>query len=140
MAGALTAVGLLAVRTGIDTAPPGYDPPATAIWVGLTLALILPLALRRRFPLTVLVTITAVFFPYRIVDLPDLTVSVVVWWLALYSAGAYGAVGRRDWVGPSTSWPPSVSWPTACSPSMVPSCGDRFCSATCSSSSSTWSS
>ena len=94
----LAAVGLLAVRTGIDTAPPGYDPPPTAVWVGLTLALILPLAWRRRFPLTVLVAITAVFFPYRIVDLPDLTVSVVAWWLALYSAGAYGAPGRRDWV------------------------------------------
>ena len=94
----LAAIGLLAVRVGIDTAPPGYDPPPTWAWVTLTLALILPLTWRRRFPLTVLVVITAVFFPYRIVDLPDLTVSVVAWWLALYSAGAYGLPGRRDWV------------------------------------------
>ena len=43
---ALTTVGLLAVRTGIDTAPPGHDLPPTTVWVGLTLALILPLALR----------------------------------------------------------------------------------------------
>ena len=98
MAVALGAVGLLALRVGIDTAPPGSDPPPTAVWVGLTLALILPLTWRRRFPLTVLVTVTAVFFPYRLVDVPDLTVSVVVWWLALYSAGAYGSPRRRDWV------------------------------------------
>ena len=98
MAVALAAVGLLALRVGIDTAPPGSDPPPTAVWVGLTLALILPLTWRRRFPLTVLVTVTAVFFPYRLVDVPDLTVSVVVWWLALYSAGAYGSPRRRDWV------------------------------------------
>ncbi|MGI8807136.1 MAG: sensor histidine kinase [Acidimicrobiales bacterium] len=98
VAGVLAVVGLLAVQVGMDTGPPGYDPPSTAVWVGLTLALILPLAWRRRFPLTALVTITAVFFPYRIVDLPDLTVSVVAWWLALYSAGAYGSRRRRDWV------------------------------------------
>ena len=98
MAVALGAVGLLALRVGIDTAPPGSDPPPTAVWVGLTLALILPLTWRRRFPLTVLVTVTAVFFPYRLVDVPDLMVSVVVWWLALYSAGAYGSPRRRDWV------------------------------------------
>jgi signal transduction histidine kinase len=95
-AGVLAVLGVLAVRVGIDTAPAGYRPPPTAVWVGLTLALVLPLAFRRRFPLAVLVVITAVFFPYRLTDVPDLTVSVVVWWLALYSAGAYGDPRRRD--------------------------------------------
>jgi signal transduction histidine kinase len=94
----LAALGVLAVRVGIDTALPGYRPPPTAVWVLLTLALILPLAWRRRFPLSVLAVVTVVFFPYRLVDVPDLTVSVVVWWLALYSAGAYGRPRRRDLV------------------------------------------
>ncbi|MGY1702553.1 sensor histidine kinase [Geodermatophilus sp. SYSU D00766] len=89
-AAVLAVLGVLAVRVGIDTAPPGYLPPPAGVWVGLTLALVLPLALRRRCPLAVLIVVTVVFFPYRIVDVPDLTVSVVVWWLALYSAGAYG--------------------------------------------------
>jgi signal transduction histidine kinase len=89
----LVALGLLAVRVGIDTAPTGYRPPATPVWVALTVALVGPLAWRRSHPLAVLTAITVVFFPYRLVDVPDLTVSVVVWWLALYSAGAYG----RGW-------------------------------------------
>ncbi|WP_138735737.1 sensor histidine kinase [Modestobacter excelsi] len=97
-AGVLAVLGLLAVRVGIDTAPAGYRPPPTPVWVGLTLALVLPLAVRRRSPLAVLVVITAVFFPYRLTDVPDLTVSVVVWWLALYSAGAYGDPRRRNGV------------------------------------------
>jgi len=92
----LAALGLMAVRVGIDTALPGYRPPPTAAWVGLTLALILPLAWRRRFPLTVLLGVTVIFFPYRLADVPDLTVSVVVWWLALYSAGAYGRAPWKD--------------------------------------------
>ena len=94
----LAGLGVMAVRVGIDTAPPGYRPPPTAEWTLLTLALVLPLAWRRRFPLTVLLVVTAVFFPYRLTDVPDLTVSVVVWWLALYSAGAYGSGRWRDWV------------------------------------------
>jgi len=92
----LAVLGVLAVRVGIDTAPPGYRPPPAGVWVGLTLALVLPLALRRRCPLAVLIVVTVVFFPYRIVDVPDLTVSVVVWWLALYSAGAYGQERWRN--------------------------------------------
>jgi signal transduction histidine kinase len=86
----------MAVRVGIDTAPPGYRPPPTVVWVSLTLALVLPLAWRRHYPLLVLIVVTVVFFPYRIVDVPDLTVSVVVWWLALYSAGAYGHPRWKD--------------------------------------------
>ncbi len=97
-AAVLAVLGVLAVRVGIDTAPAGYRPPPTGVWVGLTLALVLPLALRRRCPLSVLIVVTVVFFPYRIVDVPDLTVSVVVWWLALYSAGAYGQGRGRHWV------------------------------------------
>jgi signal transduction histidine kinase len=97
-AAVLAILGVLAVRVGIDTAPAGYRPPPAGLWVGLTLALVLPLALRRRCPLAVLVVVTVVFFPYRIVDVPDLTVSVVVWWLALYSAGAYGQARWRNWV------------------------------------------
>jgi len=93
----LAALGVMAaVRVGIDTSPPGYRPPPTVVWVLLTLALVLPLAWRRRFPLVVLVVVTVVFFPYRWLDVSDLTVSVVVWWLALYSAGAYGQGAWRN--------------------------------------------
>jgi ABC-type uncharacterized transport system permease subunit len=45
-----------------------------------------------------LLVVVIVFFPYRIVAIPDLTVSVVVCWLALYSAAAYGERQWRDWV------------------------------------------
>jgi signal transduction histidine kinase len=66
------------------------------VWTGLTVALVAPLAWRRSHPLLVLTVVTVVFFPYRLIDVPDLTVSVVVWWLALYSAGAYGLGRWRD--------------------------------------------
>src|SRR3954447_22430795 len=95
---ALTTVSVLAVQVAIETAPPGYVPPSAGEVLLLTPALTMPLALRRRFPLAVLVLITAVFFPYRIADIPDLTVSIVVYWLALYSAGAYGSPRWRDLV------------------------------------------
>ena len=94
----LVTLGLLAVRVGIDTAPAGYRPPPTPVWIALTVALTGPLAWRRSHPLAVLTVVTVVFFPYRLIDVPDLTVSVVVWWLALYSAGAYG---RGRWRTPA---------------------------------------
>jgi signal transduction histidine kinase len=93
---ALTWVGLLSVRTAIDAGGDALDPPPTAVWVGLTIALMMPLALRRRAPLVTLLVVTGVFFPYRSVDVPDLSVSVVAWWLALYSAGAYSTSRWRD--------------------------------------------
>lgn len=94
----LAATGILAVEVGVATSLPTADRPGPALRVALALALILPLAFRRRFPLTVLLVVTAVFFPYRILEVPDLTISVVVWWLALYSAGAYGDPRWKDLV------------------------------------------
>ncbi len=90
----LAALGLLAVSVGIDGAGSTYDGPSRPVVVAVTLALTLPLALRRRFPFTVLVVVTLA--TWRIVDIPDLGVSIVVYWVALYSAGAYGRKDRRD--------------------------------------------
>ncbi len=97
IAAVLLAMTAVAVRLAIDAAPPGtYDTPSTAAWLTIVVALTLPLALRRRFPLSVLVAVTiANFF---VSDIRELGMSIIIYWVALYSAGAYGRPGRRDWV------------------------------------------
>lgn len=59
---------------------------------------LLPLAARRRFPLTVLVTVCAAFIAFRVLQVPEGTVSSVALFLALYTAGAHSVHPARDWV------------------------------------------
>jgi hypothetical protein len=54
----------------------------------LSAALMLPLAWRRRYPLTVLVIVGGVFLVYRYVGVWEGTASSIALFLALYSAGA----------------------------------------------------
>jgi signal transduction histidine kinase len=63
-----------------------------------TVALMVPLAWRRRYPLTVLVVVGAVFLVYRYVEVREITASSVALFLALFSAGALSQHRARDWV------------------------------------------
>ena len=93
VAGVLGLLGLLGVW-----AYEGFLEVPLAVAVALTAALAAPLAWRRRFPLSVLGLTTAVFVPYRLLQIPEATASSVVLFLALYSAGACGAARWRTQV------------------------------------------
>jgi signal transduction histidine kinase len=54
-----------------------------------------PLALRRRLPLVVLVVLTTAFVPLRVLEVPEVNITAVTLFIALYTAGAYGD-RRRD--------------------------------------------
>jgi signal transduction histidine kinase len=82
---------------------PSIETPATPALVVMLLAVTLPLALRRLYPITVAAAVVAAFIVGRMVLSPSLGVLpawegyVTVWacWLALYSAVVHRAVGRR---------------------------------------------
>jgi signal transduction histidine kinase len=93
---ALSLAGLtgLAVQTAIEIAPPGsYDAPPAWRWLAVVAALTLPLTWRRRFPLSVLVVVTIA--SYFVTDIQELGMSIIVYWVAVYSAAAYGDRRRR---------------------------------------------
>jgi signal transduction histidine kinase len=67
-----------------------YDDPAP-VWVSalLVLAGALPLAVRRRWPLVIAVVAAAVFAATQILRVPDILVSNIELFIALYTAGAW---------------------------------------------------
>jgi signal transduction histidine kinase len=72
------------------------DRLSTAAVVATTLAVTLPLAWRRRFPLSVASAVTAAFVVDRIVLQPvEPFVTMYAVWLGLYSAAVHGRPGRR---------------------------------------------
>jgi len=73
------------------------QPVHPALAIILTLAVILPLTLRRRFPLFVLLVINALLILYRLLDIPEGTATAYALLLALFSAGAYGSRRWRTW-------------------------------------------
>ncbi|MFC1892566.1 sensor histidine kinase [Chloroflexota bacterium] len=73
------------------------QPVHPALAIVLTLAVILPLTLRRRFPLFVLLVINALLILYRLLDIPEGTATAYALLLALFSAGAYGSRRWRTW-------------------------------------------
>jgi signal transduction histidine kinase len=58
-------------------------------------ALTIPLAVRRRFPVPVLVVGTIAYLPLTLLEVPEYNVAAVAYFIALYSAGAYGETGRH---------------------------------------------
>jgi signal transduction histidine kinase len=71
------------------------QPPMTAVVV-TTLAVTLPLAGRRRFPLSAATAVTVAFVVERVLlQSVEPFVTVYAVWLALYSAVVYGRPGRR---------------------------------------------
>ncbi|MFC1955901.1 sensor histidine kinase [Chloroflexota bacterium] len=73
------------------------QPVHPALAIVLTLAVILPLTLRRRFPLFVLLVINAFLILYRLLDIPEGTATAYALLLALFSVGAYGSRRWRTW-------------------------------------------
>jgi len=73
------------------------QPVHPVLAIVLTLAVILPLTLRRRFPLFVLLVINALLILYRLLDVPEGTATAYALLLALFSAGAYGSIRWRTW-------------------------------------------
>jgi signal transduction histidine kinase len=105
LADALLAVALLAlallsfeVMSSLLAGDPQHPVPDTA-WNTLGLAgIILPLTLRRRFPLSVLLVATTTSMVYTVVLGPfvELYVTVVALSVAVYSAAAHGRARRRN--------------------------------------------
>jgi len=73
------------------------QPVHPALAVAFTLAIILPLTLRRRFPLVILLVITVLLNVYRLLDIPEGTATAYALLLALFGAGAYGSQRWRTW-------------------------------------------
>src|SRR5690606_14421362 len=59
-------------------------------------ATVLPIALRRRFPLSVLTVVTAAFLVCRFEDVPEFTATSLALFIALFAAGAYSRHRMRD--------------------------------------------
>ena len=79
-------------------APSVRQTDATGVAIGLGV-MIIPLALRRRFPLAVLLACTAGFLVARIpLGALETTITQIVLSLALYSAAAHGRPRWRNWV------------------------------------------
>ncbi len=72
---------------------PSYQPPGLLWLVLTTTGLTVPLAWRRRFPLTVLAVVMGSFVTARLVGNPDVDVALFAIPIAVYSAGTYG--GKR---------------------------------------------
>ena len=67
-----------------------------ALAIALTLLLILPFTLRRRFPLAVLSFMTVAILVYRSLNIPESSFTLYALLLAFFSAGAYGTSPWRD--------------------------------------------
>ncbi len=68
-----------------------YARPAGAV---LLAGCIAPLAVRRRYPLAVLVVVVAALIPLRVIEVPEFTASALAVYLVFYTAGAYGGPRR----------------------------------------------
>ncbi|MDM4762272.1 sensor histidine kinase [Galbitalea sp. SE-J8] len=75
----------------------GLYPDPAPVWVSAIViaAHTLPLALRRRFPATVAVVISLAFFAAQRLHVPELLVTNIALFLALYTLGAWGRDRRR---------------------------------------------
>ena len=96
LAAALLALAAVTVPVFVlSQSPAGARPPlwATAAW---TLAITVPLALRRRFPATVACVVAAAFFLSQATGYPERLVSQISLFTALYTLGAWGAHRRRS--------------------------------------------
>jgi len=63
------------------------QPVHPVLAIVLTLAVILPLTLRRRFPIVILLVITALLNLYRLLDIPEGTATAYALLLAIFSGG-----------------------------------------------------
>jgi signal transduction histidine kinase len=104
-AAVLAAAALVSVYATLELLrqDPSFKEPAKPGILLAVLAVMLPLALRRRFPLAVACTVIGAFVVGRLVSHPDIPVlaawegTMTVWacWIALYSAVVHGRTSRR---------------------------------------------
>lgn len=78
------------------SALPELGTPVPVEDVALLALLALGVAFRRRYPLSVLIVTTALFLGVRIQGVPEGSLTAMILFLALFSAGAYSHHPRRD--------------------------------------------
>lgn len=129
MAAFLLLLGLVSLRVQVRVDDVSGVTNSIPWWVAVTwtVALHVPMAGRRRFPVTSGALVGAVFVGYRLWEVPEYTVSAITIFVSLVAVGHYG--GRfRDLVrGMSSSpwpgcWPSdwrSTRYPTSCAPSSA---------------------
>jgi hypothetical protein len=97
---ALLAFAALTIFIGHDLDPETAAQVQVQPWAeyALAAAVMLPLAWRRRYPLTVLVVVGAAFLAFRYAGVYEGTMSSIALFLALFTAGAQSQHPARDWV------------------------------------------
>lgn len=99
---ALAMLGFAALSVFIanDLDTEGEFSARVPLWAeyALTAALILPLAWRRRYPLSILIIVCAAFVVHRVAEVNEITMSSIALFLALFTAGALSQHPPRDWV------------------------------------------
>lgn len=103
--GALMLVGIRAEWPG-QARVSGWQAVMLIAW------LVVPLAFRRRTPLAALLVMTPALIAIGETMLPEYNWAVNAWWLALFSAGAYGNLPWRNWVRALAAaiWTGYLSW------------------------------
>lgn len=92
-------VSVFAYYDEIENADPSFDRPWWLVLVALMLAITLPLAWRRRFPLVAAMLVVAGFLiESAVLEWPEQSITLLVSSLALYSAAVYGRHRVRTWV------------------------------------------
>lgn len=81
----LALLGILAAERlpEVEVAPPA------PLWLTATIAMTIPLAWRRRAPRTVLAVVTGAFAAFRLMEIPEATMSSVALFLVIYTVGAH---------------------------------------------------
>ena len=92
-------VSIFAFYDEIHNADPSFDPPGWLLMVVLMLAITLPLAWRRRFPLAAAMLVVAGYLiESAVLEVPEQSITLLGGSLALYSAAVYGRPRVRFWV------------------------------------------
>jgi signal transduction histidine kinase len=99
LAALLGATAGVSLHVGGDSTifPPDMADYHRPLGIAVLALIVAPLAVRRRFPLAALGVATAAYVPFALHDVPEVSVAPVAYFIALYTAGAYGG-HRRDLV------------------------------------------
>lgn len=95
LAAGMLVAGLISAALGTVSNIYGGNPPALPWALLYSAAITVPLALRRRFPGTVLVVVSVAFFVGMSVGIPEVYVGNVSLFIAMYTVGAWLADRRR---------------------------------------------
>ncbi len=98
LAAVLFALALVSLRVTMVTLEEVGEPAAIPSWAAVLwlVALVGPLAVRRRLPLASFAVVAGVFVPFRLWSVPEFEVSSVVLFVSMVSVGVHG---RAPWRG-----------------------------------------